>query len=392
MRDVVIVAAARTPVGAFGGMFSNTPASTLGSLVIKNLLERTGIKPKEIDEVIFGNVLTAGLGMNPARQASIGAGLPYEMPSFTINKVCGSGLKAIQLAAQAIECNRAEIIIAGGQESMSMAPHLLPDSRIGKRMGDWTLIDSMIYDGLLDIFNDYHMGVTAENIAEQYGISREEQDEFSLESQRRTKKAMDDGKFDKEIVTIEVKKKKGEILLCNKDEYPKPNTTSEKLAALKPAFKEGGTVTAGNSTGINDGAAAVIVMSASKAKELGLEPMARIVTYASAGVDPKLMGIGPIPATKKCLKQATWTVEDLDLVELNESFAVQCIAACRDLKLDKAKLNVNGGSISIGHPIGASGARILVTLLHAMIDRHAKKGLAALCIGGGMGTAIAIER
>lgn len=392
MKEVVIVAAGRTAIGAFGGAIANVPASELGAAVIRGLLKRANLKPENIDEVIMGHVLTAGAGQNPARQAAVAAGLPVEIPAMVINKVCGSGLKAVQLAAQAILCGDADIIVAGGQESMDMAPHVLNGSRTGKRMGDWRLADSMIKDGLCDYFNECHMGNTAENVAEKYNISREEQDEFAFNSQQKAKAAMESGKFKDEIIPITVPQRKKEPIIFDLDEHPKPETTLERLAKLKPAFKEDGSVTAGNASGINNGAAGFILADSEKAKQLGLKPMARIVAYASGGVDPKIMGTGPIQATKKCLQKAGWNVEDLNLIEANEAFAAQAIAVNRELGWELNKVNVNGGAIALGHPIGASGARILVTLLFEMIRRDAKKGLATLCIGGGMGTALAIER
>jgi len=390
--EVVIVAAARTAVGNFNGQLANIPAKTLGAKVIANLLERTRLEPAQIDEVIMGQILTAGAGQNPARQTAIEAGLPVEVPAMTINKLCGSGLKAVHLATQAILCGDAEIIIAGGQENMSLAAHVLPKSRSGKKLGDWTMVDSMLTDGLWDAFNDYHMGCTAENIAEKYKISRKEQDEFAAKSQQKAEIAQKNGKFAAEIVPIEIPQRKGDPIVFKEDEFPRHNTTADTLSKLRPAFNKTGTVTAGNASGINDGAAAVIVMSAKKAKELGLTPMARIVSYANAGVDPKIMGTGPIPASRKCLEKAGWTVDDLDLVESNEAFAAQAISVNRELNWDLAKINVNGGAIALGHPIGASGAKILVSLLYGMVDHDAHKGLATLCIGGGQGIAIAIER
>ncbi|MCK5876144.1 MAG: acetyl-CoA C-acetyltransferase [Candidatus Marithrix sp.] len=392
MEDVVIVAAARTAVGNFNGQLANIPATVLGAKVIANLLERSNLQPNQIDEVIMGQILTAGVGQNPARQTAIEAGLPVEVPSMTINKLCGSSLKAVHLAAQAIMCRDAEIIIAGGQENMSLAAHVLPESRSGKKIGAWTMIDTMLTDGLWDAFNDYHMGCTAENIAEKYKISREEQDDFAAKSQQKAEIAQKNGKFDAEIVPIEIPQRKSDPIIFKEDEFPRHDTTVDKLAKLRPAFNKTGTVTAGNASGINDGAAAVVVMSAKKAKELGLKPMARIVSYANAGVDPKIMGTGPIPASRKCLKKANWTVADLDLIESNEAFASQAISVNRELDWDLSKVNVNGGAIALGHPIGASGAKILVSLLYAMIDRDAHKGLATLCIGGGQGVSIAIER
>jgi acetyl-CoA C-acetyltransferase len=390
--NVVIVAAARTAVGNFGGSIADLPAHTLGAAVIAEVVKRAGIKPEQVDEVILGQVLTAGTGQNPARQAAIIAGLPDTVPSMTINKVCGSGLKAIHLAAQAIKCGDADIIIAGGQENMSLSPHVLPKSRNGQKMGDWKMQDSMIVDGLWDAFNDYHMGITAENIAKQYDITREEQDEFAAASQQKTEAAQAAGKFDEEIVSVEIPQRKGDPIIFNKDEFPKAGVTAEGLTKLRPAFDKEGTVTAANASGLNDGAAAVLIMSEKKAKELGLEPLATIKAYSSAGVDPAIMGTGPIPATRLCLKKAGWSVDDLDLVEANEAFAAQAISVNRDLGWDTKKVNVNGGAIAIGHPIGASGCRILVTLLHEMKRSDAKKGLATLCIGGGQGVALAVER
>jgi acetyl-CoA C-acetyltransferase len=390
--NVVIVAAGRTPVGSFGGSLAEIPAAQLGAKVIAGLLGKTGIKPEQIDEVILGQVLTAGVGMNPARQAAIYAGLPETVPCMTINKVCGSGLKAVALAAQAIRAGDAEVIIAGGQENMSLAPHVLPKSRNGQKMGDWALKDHMINEGLTDVFNNYHMGITAENIVKKYGFTREAQDQFAANSQQKAEAAQKAGKFDDEIIPVEIPQRKGDPVIFAKDEYPRAGTTAESLAKLKPAFDKDGTVTAGNASGINDGAAIVIVMSAKKAKELGLTPLATIKAYASAGVDPQIMGTGPIPATQRCLKKAGWTVKDLDLVEANEAFAAQAMSVDKELGWDTSKVNVNGGAIAIGHPIGASGCRVLVTLLHEMKRRDSKKGLATLCIGGGQGVALAVER
>jgi acetyl-CoA C-acetyltransferase len=392
VENIVIVAAARTAIGNFNGSIANITASKLGASVISNLLQRTGLQADQVDEVILGQVLTAGVGQNPARQTVIEAGLPVSVPAMTINKVCGSGLKAVHLAAQAIRCEDAQIIIAGGQENMNLAPHVLPKSRVGQRMGDWTMPDTMIVDGLWDVFNNYHMGCTAENIAEQYEISREEQDNFAAQSQQKAEAAQKAGVFDEQIVPIEIPQRKGDPIVFKEDEFPRHGTTAESLTKLRPAFKKDGSVTAGNASGINDGAAAVMVMTASRAKALGLTPMARIVSYASAGVDPKIMGTGPIPATRKCLEKAGWTVDDLDLIEANEAFAAQAISVNRDLGWDLSKVNVNGGAIALGHPIGASGARILVSLLHEMVRRDAHKGLATLCIGGGQGVALAVER
>lgn len=391
-NNVVIVAAGRTAIGSFGGSLSTTPAHQLGALVIKSILERAGVKPDQVDEVIFGQVLTAGAGMNPARQASLEAGLPHSVPCMTINKVCGSGLKSVALAAQSILAGDSEIVVAGGQENMSLSPHVLPKSRIGQKMGDWKLVDTMINDGLWDVFNNYHMGITAENVAEKYKISREEQDQFAAESQQKCEAAQKAGKFDDEIIPVEIPQRKGDPVVFAKDEFPRAGVTAEGLAGLRPAFKKDGTITAGNASGINDGAAAVLVMSESKAKELGLEALATIKAYSTAGVDPAIMGTGPIPASKRCLEKAGWSVDDLDLVEANEAFAAQAISVNRDVGWDTAKVNVNGGAIALGHPIGASGCRVLVTLLHEMKRSDAKKGLATLCIGGGQGVALAVER
>ena len=392
MRDVVIAAARRTAVGGFGGGLSSLRADQLGSAVIKALLEETGVSPDQIDEVILGQVLTAGCGQNPARQASINAGVPAMVPAMTINKVCGSGLKAVHMAVQAIQCGDAELLIAGGQESMSQAPHVLPNSRNGQKMGNWNMVDTMISDGLWDAFNDYHMGVTAENIVEKYGISREEQDEFAAASQQKAAAAMDAGYFKSQIVPIPVPQRKGDPIIVDQDETPRAGVTAENLGKLRPAFKKDGSVTAGNASALNDGAAAVIVCSAEKARALGLTPLATIRAHANAGVDPTIMGTGPIPASQRCLQRAGWTVDELDLIEANEAFAAQAISVNRDLGWDVSKVNVNGGAIALGHPIGASGCRILVTLLHEMARRDAKKGLATLCIGGGMGVALAVER
>ena len=392
MRDVVIVAAKRTAVGSFGGGLSSLRADQLGSAVIKALLEESGVAADQVNEVVLGQVLTAGCGQNPARQSSINAGIPASVPAMTINKVCGSGLKAVHMAVQAIRCGDAELMIAGGQESMSQAPHVLPNSRNGQRMGNWTMVDTMIKDGLWDAFNDYHMGATAENIVEKYGITREEQDEFAAASQQKAAAARDAGYFDSQIVPITIPQRKGDPLIVDKDESPRAGVTAESLGKLRPAFSKDGTVTAGNASSLNDGAAAVIVCSADKARELGLTPLATIRAHANAGVDPTIMGTGPIPASQRCLKLAGWSVDDLDLVEANEAFAAQAISVNRDLGWDTAKVNVNGGAIALGHPIGASGCRILVSLLHEMARRDARKGLATLCIGGGMGVALAVER
>ncbi|WP_428035898.1 acetyl-CoA C-acetyltransferase [Amphritea sp.] len=392
MRDVVVVAAGRTAVGNFNGSLASVPASDLGATVIKGLLEKSGISADQIDEVILGQVLTAGCGQNPARQSTINAGLPIEVPAMTINKVCGSGLKALQLATQAIRCGDAEMIIAGGQENMSMSAHLLPNSRNGARMGDWKMVDTMIKDGLWDAFNDYHMGITTENIVEKYGFTREEQDAFAAASQNKAEAAIKAGKFKDEIIPVVIPQRKGDPVVFDTDEQPRFGATAEALGQLRPAFKKDGTVTAGNSSTINDGAAAVILCSAEKAAELGLPVLATIKAYASAGVDPSIMGTGPICATQKALEKAGWSVDDLELIEANEAFAAQAMSVNKDLGWDTTLVNVNGGAIALGHPIGASGCRIFVSLLHEMARRDAKKGLATLCIGGGMGTALAIER
>jgi len=391
MEDVVIVAAGRTAVGKFGGTLSKIPAAELGAHVIRSLLARTGIDPAAISEVILGQVLTAGVGQNPARQASIKGGIPNMVPAYTINKVCGSGLKATHLATQAIRCGDASIIIAGGQENMSASPHVLNNSRDGFRMGDAKLVDTMIVDGLWDVYNQYHMGVTAENVAKKYEVSRQDQDAFAMASQNKAEAAQKAGRFKDEIVPLQIAHKKGAITF-DTDEYPKHGTTLESLAALRPAFSKEGTVTAGNASGLNDGAAAVMMMSARRAEQLGLTPLARIKAYSSAGLDPSIMGMGPVSATKLCLQKAGWTHEDLDLMEINEAFAAQAIAVNRQMGWDTSKINVNGGAIALGHPIGASGCRILVSLLHEMVRRDAKRGLASLCIGGGMGVALAVER
>jgi acetyl-CoA C-acetyltransferase len=393
VEDVVIIDAARTAIGKFEGSLATIPASSLGARVIAALLQRNGLEPGQISEVILGQVLTAGVGQNPARQAAIEAGLPVEVPALTVNKVCGSGMKAVHMAVQAIRCGDADLVVAGGQENMNLAPHLLRGSRTGMRMGEWPLVDSMIHDGLWDIFNDYHMGCTAENLVDRYGISREEQDAFSAASQQKAEAAQKADRFADEIVPVEIPRRKEAPLVFAVDEFPRHGTTSDSLSKLRPAFRtENGTVTPGNASGINDGAAALIVASARKAKELGLEPLARIVAYGNAGVDPAIMGTGPVPATRRCLERAGWQVGELDLVEANEAFAAQAIAVNRELGWDTARVNVNGGAIALGHPIGASGARILVTLLHEMRRRAVHKGLATLCIGGGQGVATAVER
>ena len=387
-HEIVIVAATRTALGSFGGSLSSIPAHKLGAEVIASLLKKTGVNKDQIDEVILGQVLTAGSGQNPARQAAIEAGLPYQTPSMTINKVCGSGLKAVQLAFQAIACGDAEIVIAGGQESMSLSSHVLPKSREGKKMGPWAMIDTMVVDGLWCAFNDCHMGVTAENIATKFDYSRQSQDEFALESQQKTEAAQKSDLFRDEITPISIPQRRGDDIIFDSDEFPRHTTSMDSLANLRPAFSKDGTVTAGNASGINDGAAAVMVMSASKAQELKLKPMARIVSYSSAGVDPSIMGTGPIPASTKCLEKAGWKASELDRIEANEAFASQAMSVNDSLGWDKSKVNVTGGSISLGHPIGASGARILVTLLHGMERDNVNKGLATMCIGGGMGVKI----
>lgn len=392
MNDVVIVAAGRTAVGAFNGALAGIPASELGARVIKALLARANLQAGQIDEVILGQVLQAGVGQNPARQAALAGGLPESVSALTINKVCGSGLKAVHLAAQAVQCGDSGIVIAGGQENMSLSPHVLPKSRDGKRMGNWELVDTMIQDGLWCAFNNCHMGITAENIADKYGFSRADQDLFAATSQQRTEAAQQAGVFDAEIIPVEIPQRKGDPLIFAKDEFPRAGTTADTLAKLKPAFKKEGSVTAGNASGINDGAAGVIVMSGARARELGLTPLARVVSFGSAGVDPAIMGTGPIPAVKKCLDRAGWSVGDLDMIEANEAFAAQAMSVNKELGFDLSKVNVSGGAISIGHPIGASGARILVTLLYGMQRTGANKGLATLCIGGGQGVALAVER
>lgn len=392
MEQVVILGALRTAIGSFGGSIANVPASELGATVIRGLLERSGLPAERVDEVILGQVLTAGVGMNPARQASLAAGLPQTCPAMTINQVCGSGLRAVALGMQAILAGDARVVIAGGQENMSSSPHVLPRSRLGNRMGDWKLVDSMVNDGLWDIFNDYHMGVTAENIARQWGFTREQQDAFAAASQQKAEAALNAHGFKSEIVPVLLPQKKGDPLAFDRDEYPRPGVTAQGLAGLKPAFDKQGTVTAGNASGINDGAAALLIASASAAAELGIKPLARVVAWATAGVDPKIMGTGPIPATRRCLEKAGWGIADLDLIESNEAFAAQAMSVNHDLGWDTSKVNVNGGAIALGHPIGASGARVLVTLLHELIRRDARKGLATLCIGGGQGVAVAVER
>ncbi|MCG7965293.1 MAG: acetyl-CoA C-acetyltransferase [Candidatus Thiodiazotropha taylori] len=391
-ENIVIVGAARSAIGTFGGSLAKIPGHELGATVIKGLLERAGVKPDQVDEVILGQVLTAGTGQNPARQASLAAGLPVETPALTINKVCGSGLKAVHLAMQAIACGDAEIVVAGGQENMSLAPHVLPNSRNGSKMGDWKLVDTMIKDGLWDAFNNYHMGTTAENIAEKFGFSREAQDEFAAGSQQKAEAALNDQVFSDEIVPIEIPQRRGDPVVFDRDEFPRAGTTAESLGKLRPAFSKEGSVTAGNASGLNDGAAVVLVMSESRAKELGLTPMAKIVAFSSAGVDPAIMGTGPIPASTKCLEKAGWNTDDLDRIEANEAFAAQAMCVNQEMGWDMDKVNVHGGAIALGHPIGASGCRVLVTLLHEMQRSNSQKGLATLCIGGGQGVAMAVEK
>jgi acetyl-CoA C-acetyltransferase len=392
MSDIVIAGALRTAIGKFGGALAKTPAPELGATVIAALLARYKLRPEQISEVILGQVLTAGSGQNPARQSSIKAGLPAEIPAMTINKVCGSGLKAVMLAAQAVRCGDAEIVIAGGQENMSAAPHVLPGSRDGFRMGDAKLIDSMIVDGLWDVYNQYHMGITAENVAKQHAVSRAQQDEFAVASQNKAEAAQKAGKFKDEIIPVMIPQRKGDPVAFDSDEFIKMGATLDALSALRPAFDKQGSVTAGNASGINDGAAAVLVMSAGRAAQLGLKPLAKIRAFASSGVDPSIMGMGPVPSSRRALEKAGWKPADLDLMEINEAFAAQACAVNKEMGWDTKKINVNGGAIALGHPIGASGCRILVTLLYEMARRDAKKGLASLCIGGGMGVAMAVER
>jgi acetyl-CoA C-acetyltransferase len=392
MSDIVIAGALRTAIGKFGGALAKTPAPELGATVITALLARYKLRPEQISEVILGQVLTAGSGQNPARQSSIKAGLPAEIPAMTINKVCGSGLKAVMLAAQAVRCGDADIVIAGGQENMSAAPHVLPGSRDGFRMGDAKLIDSMIVDGLWDVYNQYHMGITAENVAKQHAVSRAQQDEFAVASQNKAEAAQKAGKFKDEIVPVMIPQRKGDPVAFDSDEFIKAGATLDSLSALRPAFDKQGSVTAGNASGINDGAAAVLVMSAERAAQLGLKPLAKIRAFASSGVDPSIMGMGPVPSSRRALEKAGWKPSDLDLMEINEAFAAQACAVNKEMGWDTKKINVNGGAIALGHPIGASGCRILVTLLYEMARRDAKRGLASLCIGGGMGVAMAVER
>jgi len=392
MTDIVIVAALRTAIGKFGGAVARTPAPELGATVIRALLERARLQPDQVSEVILGQVLQAASGQNPARQSVIKAGLSHATPAMTINKVCGSGLKAVMLATQAIRDGDAEIVIAGGQESMSLAPHALPNSRDGQRMGDWKLVDTMIVDGLWDVYNQYHMGITAENVAKKYGVTREQQDALALASQQKAAAAQDAGRFTEEIVPVAIPQKKGDPVLFSADEFINRKTNAEALSGLRPAFDKSGSVTAGNASGLNDGGAGVVVMSAKKADQLGLQPLARIASYASAALDPAFMGMGPVPASQRALQRAGWKPADLDLLEINEAFAAQACAVHQEMGWDTSKVNVNGGAIAIGHPIGASGCRILVTLLHEMKRRGAKKGIASLCIGGGMGVALTVER
>ena len=392
MEEIVLVAAARTAVGKFGGALAKVPATELGATVIRELLARSGLAGEQIGEVILGQVLQAGTGQNPARQSVIKAGLPHAVPAMTINKVCGSGLKAVMLAAQAIRDGDSEIVIAGGQESMSLSPHVLLGSRDGQRMGDWKMIDSMITDGLWDVYNQYHMGITAENVAKKYGVTREQQDALALGSQQKAAAAQEGGRFKDEIAGVTIPQKKGDPVVFSADEFINRKTSAEGLAGLRPAFDKAGSVTAGNASGLNDGAAGVVVMSAKRAASLGLKPLARIASYASAGLDPAFMGMGPVPAARKALERAGWKPADLDLLEINEAFAAQACAVHKEMGWDMSKVNVNGGAIAIGHPIGASGCRILVTLIHEMIKRDSKKGIASLCIGGGMGVALTLER
>ena len=392
MREIVIASAVRTPIGAFGGSLKKVKATELGAIAIKEAIKRANIDGEEVNEVIMGNVLQAGLGQNPARQSAIKAGLSHTVPAMTINKVCGSGLKSVNLAAQAIIAGDSDVVVAGGMENMSQAPYLMKKARWGEKMGHGKLIDVMIHDGLWCAFDDYHMGITAENIVEEYELTREEQDKFAAVSQQRAEKALAENRFKEEIVPVEIPQRKGDPIIFDKDEYPRAGVTAEGLGKLRPAFKKEGSVTAGNASGINDGAAALVVMSKEKAEELGVEPLVTIKAYASAGVEPRIMGTGPIPATRKVLEKTNMTIEDLDLVEANEAFAAQSLAVMKELGFDPDKVNVNGGAIALGHPIGASGARILVTLIHEMLKRDSKTGLATLCIGGGQGTATLVER
>ncbi len=391
MNEAVIIGARRTAIGKFSGTLSGISGAQLGALAIADLLKQTDTAPDSVNEVIMGQVLTAGVGQNPARQASMAAGISKETPAMTINQVCGSGLRAVHLAAQAIICGEAEVVVAGGQENMSASPHVLNNSRSGMRLGDGVLTDTMVYDGLTDVFNQYHMGITAENIAKKHGVSREEQDAFSLASQTKAAKAQKDGHFVDEILPVEIRPRRGDPIEFNQDEFIRGDTTAESLSSLRPAFQKEGTVTPGNASGINDGAAVILVMNAKTAAAKNLRPLATIRAAASCGVDPAFMGMGPVPASQKCLQKAGWSADELDLMEINEAFAAQAIAVNREMKWDEDKVNVSGGAIALGHPIGASGARVLVTLLHGMARRKAKKGLASLCIGGGMGIALAVE-
>lgn len=392
MREVVIASAVRTPIGSFGGSLKDIKPQDLGSLVVKEALKQAGVTPEMVDEVVFGCVLQAGLGQGVARQVSINAGIPKEVPAWTLNMICGSGLKTVSTAATMIKSGEADIVIAGGTENMSMSPYILPNGRWGQRMGDGKIVDIMVNDGLTEAFHGYHMGMTAENIVEQWGLTREEQDEFAANSQAKAVKAIEEGKFKDEIVPVEIPQRRKDPIIFDTDEYPKASSTAEKLGKLRPAFKKDGTVTAGNASGINDGAAALVIMSKEKADELGITPLATIVSHASAGCDPKIMGIGPVPATDKALAKAGLKIEDIDLIEANEAFAAQSLAVAKELNFDMEKVNVNGGAIALGHPIGCSGARILITLLHELKRTNSKHGLATLCIGGGMGEAVIVSR
>ncbi|MFQ7472584.1 MAG: acetyl-CoA C-acetyltransferase [Anaerovoracaceae bacterium] len=392
MREVVIVGAARTPIGSFGGSLKDVPARTLGAVCIREALKRAGIEPEIVDEVVMGNVLQGGLGQNVARQMAMDAGIPKEVPAFTLNKVCGSGLRAVSLAAQMIKAEDADVVVAGGAENMSLSGYVVPSARWGARMGDGKMIDIMLKDGLTDAFHGIHMGITAENICEQWGLTRKELDEFAAKSQQKAVKAVESGRFRDEIVPVEIPQRKGEPKIFDTDEYPKQGVTAESISSLKPAFKQGGMVTAANASGLNDSGAAVIVMSKEKADELGIRPLCTVKSYASAGVDPKIMGIGPVPSSTKALEKAGLCIEDIDLIEANEAFAAQSVAVGKDMGFDESRLNVNGGAIALGHPIGASGCRILITLIHEMMKRDARTGLATLCIGGGQGTAMVVER
>lgn len=392
MKEVVIVSAVRTPVGSFGGVFKDVPAVDLGVVAVKEAIRQAGIKPEDVNEVYMGCILQAGLGQGVARQISVKAGIPVEVPATTINMLCGSGLRTVSLAAQTIIAGDNDVVVVGGAENMSRAPYVLNNARFGSRMGNDTMVDTMVHDALTDAFNGYHMGITAENVAEKYGITREEQDAFAASSQNKAEKAMAEGKFRDEIAPVTIPQRRGEPLVVDTDEYPKKGVTAESLAKLRPAFKKDGTVTAGNASGINDGAAALVVMSKEKADELGLTPLATIVSYGNGGVDPSIMGIGPVPSTKTALQKSGLTIDDMDLIEANEAFAAQALAVGKELKWDAEKVNVNGGAIALGHPVGASGARILVTLLHEMKRRNSNYGLATLCIGGGMGTSVVVKR